>query len=147
MTQNLTPKSAKDNGKLLYKEMSYKLQGGFYHVYKSLGNGFKESIYHKALTEELEHLGLKIDNQKRIPVYYGEKKVGVYIPDLIVEDTILVELKCKPVLTKNDIQQFWYYLKGSDYKVGYLVNFGQIGKVEIVRRVYDTARELSRSLA
>jgi GxxExxY protein len=66
--------------------------------------------------------------------------VGVYIPDFVVGESIIVEIKSKPLLTKSDLQQFWYYLKNTDYKVGYLVNFGKPGKVELIRRVYDSAR-------
>ena len=51
------------------------------------------------------------------------------------------------ILCKNDVEQFWHYLKGSEYKVGYLVNFGKPGKAEVIRRVYDEARKLSRALA
>lgn len=83
---------------------------------------------------------LKTNKEKRIDIYYKDKKVGVYIPDIIVNSCVIIELKCKQMLTTNDIKQFWQYLKGSKYKVGYLVNFGSKGKVEFIRRVYDTAR-------
>lgn len=126
--------------KILYKELSYEIQGAFYQVYKTFGNAFKESIYHKSLVEELKSRGLKVDNQKRIDVNYHAKKVGTYIPDLVVNDSIMIEIKCKPFLTRDDTRQFWQYLKGLPYKVGYLVNFGAPGKAQVVRRVYDTAR-------
>ena len=125
---------------LLYKELSYSLQGAFFNVYKALGNGFKESVYHNALIEEIRSLNIEINSQKRINIYYHSKKIGVYIPDLIIDESIIVEIKAKPLITTGDIKQFWYYLKGSEYKVGYLVNFGQPRKVELIRRVYDTAR-------
>ena len=56
---------------LLYKELSYKIQGAFFNVYKQLGNGFKESIYHKALIKELKNTNLDIETQKRIDIYYS----------------------------------------------------------------------------
>ena len=133
---------------LLYKELSYKVQGAFFNVYKAFGNAFKEKVYHNALIEEFKQSNIDILSQKQINIYYKEKKVGVYIPDIVVDDSIIVEIKCKPVLTMDDIKQFWHYLKGSEYKVGYLVNFGRPGKVEMIRRVYDTARnKVSRSFA
>lgn len=125
---------------LLYRELSYKTQGAFFNVYKAFGNAFKEKIYHNALIEEFRQSNISISSQKRIDIYYKDKKVGSYIPDIIVEDSIIVEIKCKSRLTSDDIKQFWHYLKGSQYKVGYLVNFGQPKKVELIRRVYDTAR-------
>lgn len=83
---------------------------------------------------------MKVDSQKRIDIYFQGQKVGTYIPDKIIDDKILIELKCKPYLTKEDERQFWLYLKGSDYKVGLLVNFGS-EKLEFKRRIYDKARE------
>jgi len=133
--------------KLLHKQLSYILQGAFFSVYKAFGNAFKESVYHKALIQELEDKGLNVSSQKRINVYYKNIKVGTYVPDLVVDNIILVEIKCKSVLIKNDLSQFWNYLKGSDYKVGYLVNFGSYGGVQFIRRVYDSARFISRPFA
>lgn len=63
------------------------------------------------------------------------------MPDLVVNDVILIELKAKPRLTKEDINQFWYYLKGTNYLLGFLINFGAPNGVEIIRKVYDTARK------
>lgn len=97
---------------------------------------------HNALLKELISRGLRVEKNKSVSVFYRGQKVGVYIPDLIVNKIVLIEIKCKPFLHKDDIKQFWYYLKGTDYKVGYLVNFGRPGGVEFIRRVYDTARKV-----
>lgn len=128
------------NGKLLYKNESYIVQGGAFEIYKQFRNRHKEKIYAKALTEYLKSKNLTVASEKQIPIYFQNKKVGVYIPDIIVNDSIFIELKCKPYLAKDDINQFWYYLKNSDYKVGYLINFGGNNGVQIIRRIYDTAR-------
>lgn len=127
-------------GELLYKEESYIIQGGAYELYKKFRNRHKENIYQRAYCSYLEGKGLPVEKEKQIPIYYGKEKVGTYTPDLVVNTIIFIELKCKPTLTKDDIKQFWYYLKVSDYKVGYLINFGSINGVQIIRRVYDTAR-------
>ncbi|MBI3335549.1 MAG: GxxExxY protein [Candidatus Portnoybacteria bacterium] len=131
---------------LLYEDVTYKIRGACFKVWKEFGGAFKEKIIDNALSEELFGQGLKIESQKRIDIYYGDKKVGIYIPDKIVNDAILLELKCKPFLTKEDERQFWLYLKGSNYKVGLLVNFGS-KKLEIRRRIYDKARKIPRSSA
>ncbi|MCB9799856.1 MAG: GxxExxY protein [Candidatus Omnitrophica bacterium] len=134
----------KDNANtpsIIYKKLSYQLQGAFFQIYKTLGNYFKESVYHKALLEELSVLGINFKSEERINIYYRNKKVGVYVPDIIIADLILVEIKSKPCIIQTDIKQFWQYLQGSSYKVGYLVNFGSIRRVELIRRVYDTARQ------
>jgi GxxExxY protein len=125
--------------KLLYKDETYKIRGACFRVWKEFGGAFKESIVEKALVAELRDLGFSLKNQEKIPVYYKTVKVGVYIPDLIVNDAILIELKSKPFITREDQRQFWLYLKATSYKLGLLINFGP-DKLTIMRRIYDDAR-------
>jgi GxxExxY protein len=124
----------------LYENESYKIRGACFTIWNTFRGVFKEKIIENALKKELEDRKLKIETQKKIPVYYKNKKVGVYVPDFVVEDKILMEIKVKPFLTKEDERQFWYYLRGSNYKLGFLVNFGS-KKLEIKRRIYDRARK------
>jgi GxxExxY protein len=115
----------KNKGKnLLYEEESYKIRGACFKVYNVLGGGIKEKIIIRALNKELINQGMKTENQVRIDVVYNNEKIGIYIPDLVVEDKIVLEIKSKPYLTREDEKQFWGYLKGSKYKLGFLVNFG-----------------------
>lgn len=127
--------------KLLYKKESYIIQGGAFELYKQFRNRHKENVYLRAFIEYLKENGLVIEKEKQIPIYFKEKKVGVYIPDIVVDGHIFIELKCKSMITNDDIKQFWYYLKATTYKVGYLINFGNRTGVQIIRRVYDTARK------
>lgn len=131
------------NMSLLYPDESYQIRGACFWVWKEFGSAFKESIIDKSLTKELRKRGLKVDDQKRINIFYQGEKVGVYVPDKIINDKIIIELKAKPFLHKQDIKQFWHYLKGTKYKLGFLINFGN--KLEIKRIVYDTARNKSAS--
>lgn len=123
----------------LYKEETYKIRGACFEVWKQFGGAFKEKIVDNALTIALEKRGLVVKSQVKIDIYFEDKKVGVYVPDKIINDLILLELKCKPFLTQEDRKQFWLYLKGSEYKLGLLINFGT-KKLEIERRIYDRAR-------
>jgi len=132
------------DAKLLYKEESYPIQGGAFEIYKQFRNRHKEIVYQRALVEYLKNKNLLVNKEKQIPIYFQNKKVGVYIPDIVVNNKIFIELKCKLNITPEDIKQFWHYLKGSDYKVGYLINFGSPRGVQIIRRVYDTARKNNR---
>ena len=133
--------------KLLYKDTTYKIRGACFEVWKKFGGAFKEKIVDKALTIAFENKGLEVQNQVKIDIYFDNKKVGTYIPDKIVNDIVLLEIKCKVFLTQDDKRQFWLYLKGSKYKIGLLINFGA-KKLEIERRVYDEARsKIPRSSA
>ena len=91
---------------LLYKQGSYLIQGSFYRIYKIFRNTQKELVCHNSLIEDLKNQGLKIEKNKRIDIYYQSKKVGTYVPDIIVNGIIIIEIKCKPQLAQQDIKQF-----------------------------------------
>lgn len=129
-----------NDSKLLYEDITYKIRGACFEVWNEFGGAFKEKIVDNALTIALEKRELKVRNQVKIDVYFDNKKVGTYRPDKIINNIILIEVKCKPFLTQEDKKQFWRYLRGSQYKLGLLINFGT-KKLEIERRVYDKARE------
>lgn len=124
----------------MYRRESYLIRGACFEVWNEFGGAFKEKVIDNSLRIALKAKGLKIETQKRIDIYFKNIKVGNYIPDIIVEDKIIIELKCKPFLTKGDIDQFWKYLRGTKYKLGFLINFSPNG-LEIKRLVYDTARK------
>lgn len=128
---------------LLYPKESYLIRGACFAIYQKFRNTQKESVYQKSLLEELKSKGLFIEREKQLPVYHRKVKVGVYTPDLLVNGAIIIELKAKPFLHKEDVQQFWYYLRNSEFKLGFLVNFGEPSGVIIIRRVYDSARQRS----
>jgi len=124
---------------LLYQEESGKILEACKAVYKEFGGSFKESVVDNALTVALEKQGLVIESQKRIDIYFSGVKVGVYVPDKVVNGKIMIEVKCKPFVSKEDEKQFWRYLKATEYKLGFLINFSP-SKLEIKRRIYDLAR-------
>ena len=107
----------------LYEEESYKIRGACFNVYNTLGGGIKEKIIERALTKELLSQGMTVGNQTRINIVYKNEKIGVYIPDLVVDNKIIIEIKSKPFITKEDKKQFWSYLRGSKYKLGFLIDF------------------------
>ena len=121
---------------LIYKQESYIIQGVAFDIYKQFRNRHKEKVYHNSFYHGLKDKNLKVDKERRIDIYYNGKKVGTYTPDLVIEDKILIELKVKPRLTSDDIKQFWYYLKASGYRLGFLINFGASNGVQIIRRIY-----------
>jgi len=124
---------------LLYEDLTYKIRGIIYDVYNNLGSGHKEKVYQKALEIEFKSRDIKFSSEEKININYQDKTVGVYRPDLIIEDKIIIELKAQPFIGKNEKKQLWYYLKGSDYRLALLVNFGH-EKLDVERFVYDSAR-------
>lgn len=132
-------------GDFLYERETYLIRKALFQLWKHFGSAYKEVVIDRALTYELEKLGLKVENQKKIEIFYEGKKIGEYIPDKIVNDNILLELKRKSFLTKQDRYNFWNYLRGSSYKLGLLVNFGD-ERLEIKRVVYDKARNMLKCI-
>lgn len=120
----------------LHKDLTYKIRGAIFEVYNKLGNGHKENIYGKALEEEFKIKGIKFEKEKSIPLKYNGKNIGIYRPDFIIEDKVILEIKSIPFMGKVEEKQIWSYLKGSDYNLALLINFG--GKDLIIKRiVYD----------
>ena len=120
---------------LLYEGESYKVRGACVKVYNTLGGGIREKIIERALCNELKQEGLKVVEQVKINIVYRGEIIGVYIPDIVIEDKIICELKSKPFITKEDEKQFWSYLKGSRFQLGFLINFGP-KKLDIKRFIY-----------
>lgn len=139
--QNETQNNAEE---FLYSDLTYKIRGAIFSVRKNLGLGHKEQVYHNALEIEFKNVGLKFESKKNIPIKYEGQNIGVYQPDFIIEDKIIIELKALPEIGRPQIEQLWSYLKGCDYKLALLVNFGS-GDLEIKRIIYDKARLLRDS--
>lgn len=127
---------------LLYKDLAYKVVGCFYNVYNQLGVGFKEIIYHKALEIEFDSENIPYEGEKKIVIKYRDKIAGYYTPDFVIDRKIIIEIKSAEFMPKIYETQLYYYLKGTDYRLGYIVNFGS-PKLDIRRRVYDKARNIS----
>ncbi|HRY63616.1 MAG TPA: GxxExxY protein [Patescibacteria group bacterium] len=121
---------------LLYEQESYKIRGAVFAIYKEYRNYHKEKIYHNSLYYDLLKLGFKVEKEKRINVVRDGRLIGSYVPDLIVDNKIIIELKCKPMILISDRKQFWTYLKGSSYHLGFLINFGAEDGVEIERKIF-----------
>jgi len=123
------------NRMLLYEQESYKIRGCCFKVYNTLGGGIREKVIERASCNELKQQGLEIAKQARIDIVYGGEVIGTYIPDIVIEDKIMCELKSKPFVTSEDEKQFWGYLKGSKFELGFLINFGP-KKLEIRRFIH-----------
>lgn len=117
---------------LIYKDLSYKIMGAVFDVHSSLGPGFSETVYEKALIEELKAKNISFVNQKVVKIIYKSKVIGIHKLDFIIEDKIVLEIKSQADLLPIHMAQTRSYLKAGGYKLGILVNFGK-EKVEYIR--------------
>ena len=117
-----------------YADLTDKIIGACYKVYNTLGSGFLESVYENSLIIELKKLGLLIESQKSIQVFYVDQEVGYFIADIIVEDKIILELKAIKELAKIHEVQLVNYLTATGKDVGLLINFGS-KEVQVKRKV------------
>jgi len=119
-----------------YKELTETIIGCAYRVYNKMGFGFLESVYQKCLIIELKKAGLDTESEKPISVYYDNEIVGEFIADIIVNDTIILELKSVRRIIKAHEVQLVNYLVATGKPVGLILNFGE-RKVEVKRKVKD----------
>src|SRR5216683_5535510 len=97
--------------------------GAAYEVSNILGAGFLEKIYERALLEELGLRGLRVKAQAPFPVAYKGRHIGTYSADLVVEDRLLVEVKCVEQFSNEHLAQCINYLKASGLHLALLINF------------------------
>lgn len=114
----------------------------FYHVYNILGYGFLEKVYHNAMMIELKRRGYTFESQKKIPVTYKQEIVGEYYADIIVNDSVILELKASEVLVPENENQLINYLRATEIEIGLLLNFGK--RPEVRRKVFTNDRKGSR---
>ncbi len=103
-----------------------------------LGFGFLEKVYQNALILELNKIGLQVENEKAIRVYYEGQIVGDYSADTIVEGKVILELKAVKDLAEIHEVQLVNYLKATGIEVGLLINFGP--SVQVKRKIFDNVR-------
>src|SRR6266478_2388692 len=109
--------------------LSERVLGAVFEVANTLGAGFLEKVYERALMKELSLRGLRAASQVPFPVSYKGENVGTYCADVVVEDEVMVELKCVDRFANEHLAQCLNYLRASGMKVCLLVNF-QKPKVE-----------------
>ncbi|MGF1635032.1 MAG: GxxExxY protein [Phycisphaerae bacterium] len=102
-----------------------------FKVHNVLGRGFAEKVYENALVHELQKAGLQVSQQHPVPVFYDGVRVGDYVADLIVERTVLVEIKAARTFDDSHIAQCLNYLVCTRLPLCLLMNFTQ--RVEIKR--------------
>ena len=118
----------------LYKDEAFLIQGAIFEVYRTLGCGFLEAVYQKALEVELAQRNIPFVSQAEIQIEYkGVKLNQSYRADLVCYNKIILELKVVQTLLPEHEAQLQNYLRATKMRVGLLVNLGHYLKVEIKR--------------
>ncbi len=112
----------------------YALMGAAFEVHNFQGGGLSEAIYQLSLEMELEARNIPFERQRELKVFYKGRELGKsYIPDLFVFDAIIVELKAVSAISPEHEAQLMNYMRITKNPIGYLINFGPIGKLTYKR--------------
>ncbi|GAB3913906.1 GxxExxY protein [Larkinella knui] len=120
---------------LLHQNLTDAILKAYFNVYNTLGYGFLEKVYENALLIELRRQKLDCVSQQLIKVYYQKIEVGSYFADIVVNNTVILELKAAEGLAVEHECQLLNYLKATRMEVGLLLNFGK--KPEFRRKVFQ----------
>lgn len=112
-----------------HSDLTGKILGAFFQLYKEMGYGFSEKVYQAAFAILLEELGLVVEQQKPIKVYFHNKIVGEYVADMVINGVVILELKAIEKLTEVHSAQLLNYLKSTEIEVG--------PEAEFRRKIYD----------
>jgi GxxExxY protein len=126
-----------------YAKLTHEIIGAAMKVHSTLGNGFQEVIYQRALVLELNKLGLKFEREKVMPIYYHDEKIGTRRVDFFIEDKILLELKAMTKLEEVHLVQAINYCEAYGMPLGLIINFG--AQSLEYRRVYNQKHPENRS--
>ncbi len=118
-----------------YEELTHRIIGAAMKVHSTLGNGFQEVIYHRALTIEMGKQNLNFKREMTMPIFYDDTKIGSRRVDFFVEDKIMVELKAIVKLEDVHLAQAMNYCQAFGLPLGLLINFG--AKSLEFKRVYN----------
>lgn len=136
------PRMNTDQHGLMHGDLTDRVLRVFFDVYNELGYGFAESVCERAMVIALEQAGLNVRQQSPIPVYFRGQLIGEFFADIIVNDLIIIELKCARALDPAHEAQVLNYLRATPIEVALLLNFGV--KPQIKRLIFDNPRKLLR---
>lgn len=106
--------------------------GAFFDVYNALRSGLRETVYERAMVLALKDRGIGVEQQVGMKVYFRDRPVGTFRADLVVEKTVLVELKALPSIERDHMAQTLNALRASGLQVGLILNFGPTAQIKRV---------------
>ena len=107
-----------------YSDLTGKIIGAAMQVHSTLGNGFQEVIYQRALTIEFDKQGISFQRELEMPIFYDGQQIGTRRVDFLVEHKVMVELKALTKLEEVHFAQTINYLEAYRLEIGLLINFG-----------------------
>jgi len=117
----------KDKATVIYPELSYKIVGCLFEVYKLVGGNHQERFYQNALKKEFSDQKIKYKEQVFFPIEYKNKKIGRIFFDFLIDGKVVLELKTGSYFYKRNLEQILDYLKFSHLKLGILANYTRDG--------------------
>lgn len=124
---------------LLEKDLVYKIIGCAMKVHKELGHGLREKTYERGMCIEFVYENINFNQQKKYPVYYRGEIIDEFIPDLVVEKRIVVEIKTVTTISDEHRGQLLNYLRVTELLVGLIIKFNHT-ELQWERFVLETAR-------
>ena len=121
---------------MIYEDITHKIIGCAMKVHSTLGNGFQEVIYQRAMAIEMPKQALDFIREMEMAIFYDGEQIGIRRVDFFVEDKIMVELKAVIDLNDNHLNQCRNYLEAYNLPVGLLINFGSNSLQ--YKRIYNT---------
>ena len=125
--------------KLIYEELTYGVNGILFRVAKNLGQHKNEKQYGDAIEYELQKAGLRYEREKVLPAAFEGEKNGRNKIDFLIEDILILEIKAKPFITREDYYQTMRYLKAAHKKLAILVNMRR--RTIVPKRILNSEAE------
>ncbi len=114
---------------LLFPELSYKIVGVLFTVYKELGSDLLEKHYQRAIGLEFSKQKIAFNEQTPVPLLYQGEKIGTYLVDFLIDNKVILEIKKNKNFSKKHIDQVNSYLKAFELQLGILANFTENGVI------------------
>jgi GxxExxY protein len=133
----------KQESKLLHSGLTEKILGVYYDVYNEIGHGFLESVYNNCMFLAFTKVGMSVRREVPVPVCFRGQDVGQFKADLVVESSVLIELKAIQNLDRVHEAQIMNYLRATELEVGLLLNFGS-PKPQFRRIVFENSNKKIR---
>lgn len=109
--------------KVLYPQLSYLIMGVLFDIQNELGNSLLEKHYQRAIEIKFKELHIPYQREVKTSVYFEEEKLGDFYIDFIIDQKVILETKCIPKLSSDDMKQVLRYLESTKIKLGILANF------------------------